>query len=116
MESVGSEVPLKMKLTKQRLKQIIKEEIDTIYRENLNRELIGDRDKVYATLRAHVESSFSNGIPEWRVGSEINLLWPDEGTYKPEDHAMLAKIEVDLTQRLANDGLISSWDDLGEFA
>jgi len=29
---------------------------------------------------------------------------------------MLAKIEVDLTQRLANDGLISSWDDLGEFA
>jgi len=105
-----------MKITKSQLKQIIKEEIGTIYRENLNRELIGDRDKVYATLRAHVVSRFSNGIPEWRVGNEINLLWPDEGTYKPEDHAMLAKIEDDLTQRLANDGLISSWYDLGEFA
>ena len=106
----------RMKITKSQLKQIIEEEIDTIYRENLNRELIGDRDKVYAKLWTHVVSSFSNGIPLWRVGNEINLLWPDEGTYKPEDHAMLAKIEVDLIQRLANDGLISSWYDLGEFA
>jgi len=105
-----------MKISKTKLKEIIREEIDTIYRENLNRELIGDLDKVYARLKAHVVSHFSNGIPEWRVGSEINLLWPDEGTYKPEDHDMFTKIEVDLTQRLVNDGLIGSWDDLGEFA